>query len=340
VPSGGHIVTGDDIYGGTSRLLSKVAPAAGISVTHVDMCNNDAVRKAMQPNTSLVWMESPTNPRMQVTDLAAVADIARAGGALSMVDNSIMAPTFQQPLALGADISMTSATKFVAGHSDVTAGILSVKGDELADAVYFLQNSEGGGLAPYDCWLCLRGLKTMALRMRQQQSNCVAIARWLEAQPLVTKINYPGLPSDPGYQLQMKQAGGGGSLLSFETGNVDLSKALSHNLNLFKVTVSFGSTTSLVSLPCFMSHASIPKEVRAARGLPDDLVRISAGIEEEADLLQDLEQAMSKACAEVGVSARPMSSQPIISSTFLRQQAAPSSPHVNGIPANFAAGRK
>ena len=179
-----------------------------------------------------------------------------------------------------------------------------------------MQNSEGGGLAPYDCWLCLRGLKTMALRMRAQQSNCMAIAQWLQAHPLVRKINYPGLPTDPGHELHMKQARGGGSLLSFETGNVALSKALSEQLKLFKVTVSFGSTSSLVSLPCFMSHASIPAEVRAARGLPDDLVRISAGIEDEADLLADLEHAMAKACAEVGVSATAAparsSAQPIM----------------------------
>lgn len=256
----------------------------------------------MQPNTSLVWIESPTNPRMQVTDIAACADIARAGGALSMVDNSIMAPVFQSPLALGCDISMTSATKFVAGHSDVTAGILSVRGDELAERVYFLQNSEGGGLAPFDCWLCLRGLKTMALRMERQQANCVAMAKWLQTQPLVTKIHYPGLPSDPGYALQMKQAKGGGSLLSFETGSVAASQAILDETTLFKVTVSFGATNSLVSLPCFMSHASIPAEVRAARGLPDDLVRISAGIEDEDDLIRDLEMAMAKACEEVGVS--------------------------------------
>jgi len=221
-----------------------------------------------------------------------------------------MAPVFQSPLALGADISMTSATKFIGGHSDVTAGILSVRGEELADRVYFLQNSAGGGLAPFDCWLALRGLKTMALRMEQQQENCMAMARWLAAHPLVTKVNYPGLPSDPGYALQMRQASGGGSLLSFETGNVALSKGLADHANLFKVTVSFGSTTSLISLPCFMSHASIPADVRKARGLPDDLVRISAGIENEGDLIADLEQAMAKAAEEAGLSLAPSSSQP------------------------------
>ena len=269
VPSGGHIVTGDDIYGGTSRLLSRVAPDQGISVSNVDMCDLEAVRAAIRPETKLVWLESPTNPRMQVTDVAAVAAIARQHGALSIVDNSIMAPVLQQPLALGADIVMTSATKFVAGHSDVTAGILSVKGEELAERVYFLQNSEGGGLAPFDCWLCLRGLKTMALRMERQQANCVAMAKWLQAQPLVKKIHYPGLPSDPGHALQMQQAKGGGSLLSFETGSVAASQAILDQTTLFKVTVSFGATNSLISLPCFMSHASIPRETRLARGLPD-----------------------------------------------------------------------
>ena len=297
------IVTGDDIYGGTSRLLQKVAPDHGIEVTNVDMMDVDAVQRAIIPGkTKLVWMESPTNPRMQVVDVAAIAGAARAGGALSLVDNSIMAPVLQQPLSLGVDICMTSATKFISGHSDVTAGILSV-GDELAEAVYFLQNSEGGGLAPFDCWLCLRGIKTMALRMERQQQNCEAIAGWLQDQSLIKKINYPGLPTDPGYALQMKQARGGGSLLSFETGNVDASKALVSAAELFKVTVSFGSTTSLISLPCFMSHASIPAEIRAARGLPDDLVRISAGIEAKDDLIADLAQAFAKGEAAAGAGA-------------------------------------
>jgi len=304
VPQGGHIVTGDDIYGGTSRLLQKVAPDHGIEVTNVDMMDVDAVQRAIIPGkTKLVWMESPTNPRMQVVDVAAIAGAARAGGALSLVDNSIMAPVLQQPLSLGVDICMTSATKFISGHSDVTAGILSVAGDELADRVYFLQNSEGGGLSPFDCWLCLRGIKTMALRMERQQQNCEAIAGWLQDQSLIKKINYPGLPTDPGYALQMKQARGGGSLLSFETGNVDASKALVSAAELFKVTVSFGSTTSLISLPCFMSHASIPAEIRAARGLPDDLVRISAGIEAKDDLIADLAQAFAKGEAAAGAGA-------------------------------------
>lgn len=301
VPAGGHIVTGDDIYGGTSRLLANVAPASGVAVSNVDMCDREAVRRAITPHTKLVWMESPTNPRMQIVDIAAIATMARSAGAISMVDNSIMAPIFQQPLALGCDISMTSATKFISGHSDVTAGILSVASEELAKKVYFLQNAEGAGLSPFDCWLCLRGLKTMSLRMERQQANCLAMALWLEKHPAVKRVHYAGLTSHPNYALHARQAAGGGSLLSFETGNVDLSRALSEHLKLFKVTVSFGSTSSLVSLPCFMSHASIPREVRQARGLPDDLVRLSAGIEDEKDLIEDLEQAMAKACSDVGL---------------------------------------
>ena len=261
------------------------------------MTDLDAVRRAMRPNTKLVWMESPTNPRLQITDIAGIASIAKSRGALSLVDNSIMAPIFQQPLSLGVDINMTSATKFIGGHSDVTAGILAVKGEETAQRVAFYQNSEGAGLGPFDCWLLMRGLKTMSLRMERQQQNAMAMAKWLAAHPAVTKINYPGLPTDPGHQLHMSQASGGGTLLSFETNDVDLSKGLSEFTKLFKVTVSFGSTTSLLSLPCFMSHASIPADVRRARGLPDDLVRISAGIEDEKDLIADLAQAMDKSMA-------------------------------------------
>jgi len=331
VPAGGHIVTGDDIYGGTSRLLQRVAPESGIQVSNVDMCDVEAVRRAMQPNTNLVWMESPTNPRMQITDLAAIASIAKSHGALSMVDNSIMAPVFQKPLSLGVDICMTPATKFVAGHSDVTAGILSVVGEELASRVYFLQNSEGGGLAPYDCWLCLRGLKTMALRMERQQQNAMAMAKWLQSHPAITKIAYPGLPTDPSHALHMRQASGGGSLLSFETGNVELSKGLMKHSKLFKVTVSFGSTTSLLSLPCFMSHASIPPEIRRARGLPDDLVRISAGIEDEKDLIADLAQAFDKSCAEAGISLAAMASQPAQVVPQPQMAYAPPQPVFNGV---------
>ena len=217
--------------------------------------------------------------------------MAKEVGALVCVDNSIMTCLYQRPLELGADISMTSATKFVAGHSDVTGGLLAIKGEELAKRVYFFQNAEGSGMAPFECWLAARGLKTMGLRMERQVENCAKLAEWLAAHPKVTKLNYPGLPGHPFADVHDSQAKLGGSLLSFETGDLELSRRIVEETKLFKITVSFGSTNSLISLPCFMSHASIPAEVRAARGLPDDLVRISAGIEDIEDLIADLDAA-------------------------------------------------
>jgi len=316
VGSGHRIVTGDDIYGGTSRLLSQVVPKYNIEVLNVDCCDLAAVEAAIDGNTKLVMIESPTNPRMQIVDIAAISKLAHTKGAkgcIVMVDNSIMAPVFQRPLDLGADISMTSATKFICGHSDVTGGILSVKDPELAKEVYFLQNSMGGGLGPFDCWLCIRGLKTMSLRMERQQHNAVRMADFLKKHPLVTKVNFAGMEGTPGAELHWRQASGQGSMLSFTTGDVNVSQVIVEETKLFKITVSFGNVASLISLPCFMSHASIPAEVRAARGLPDDLVRISAGIEDIDDLLADLAQAMDKAAKvakkaaeEIGTSREKM----------------------------------
>ena len=296
VKAGEHIVAGDDIYGGTSRLLSNVVPAAGVAVTNVDMADLAAVRAAIAPGrTKLVLVESPTNPRMQVCDLKAISELARAAGALVCVDNSFMTPLFQRPLDLGADICMTSGTKYIGGHGDVTLGMLAVRGEELCKRVYFLQNAEGAGLAPMDCWLALRGLKTMGLRLERAAANAARLAAWLARHPLVRRVNYAGLAGTPGAALHNAQAASGGGVLSFTTGDVEVSKAIVEEAKLFKVTVSFGNVVSLISLPCYMSHASIPAEVRAARGLPDDLVRIACGVEDADDLIADLEQAMAKA---------------------------------------------
>lgn len=302
VRTGERIVTGDDIYGGTSRLLDQVVPKVGIEVVHVDMNDLAAVEKAINGGpTTMVMLESPTNPRLQITDIKSISDMAHKKGALVCVDNSIMAPVFQNPLELGADISMTSATKFISGQSDVTGGILTCVGEQLGKDIYFHQNAEGLHLGPFDCWLALRGLKTMSLRMEKQQANTLVLAEWLEAHPLVKFVNYPGLKSNVGYDLHNKQATGTGSILSFSTGNVELSRIIVEQAKLFKITVSFGNTSSLISLPCFMSHASIPAEVRAARGLPDDLVRISTGIEDVSDLVNDLSVAFEIAARESGV---------------------------------------
>jgi cysteine-S-conjugate beta-lyase len=296
VKNGERIVTGDDIYGGTSRLLAQVVPEVGIEVVNVDCTDLKAVEEAINGGpTTMVMLESPTNPRLQCIDVRKICEMAKKKGALVCVDNSIMTATFQNPLELGADISMVSATKFIAGHSDVTGGLLAVKGEELAKRVYFFQNACGTLLGPFDCWLALRGIKTMDLRMKRQQENAMKLAEWIDNHPKVQKVNYPGLKSNPFHDVHFSQATGAGSILSFTTGDVNFSKTIVEETKLFKITVSFGGVTSLISLPCFMSHASIPAEVRAARGLPDDLVRISCGIEDAEDLLNDLKRAFEKA---------------------------------------------
>ncbi|KAK3000989.1 hypothetical protein RJ639_022169 [Escallonia herrerae] len=292
VGTGEEIVAGDDIYGGSDRLLSQVIPKTGIVVKRVNTSDLDEVASAIGPWTKLVWLESPTNPRQQISDICKIAEMAHAHGAIVLVDNSIMSPVLSQPLELGADIVMHSATKFIAGHSDVMAGVLAVKGERLAKDLYFLQNAEGSGLAPFDCWICLRGIKTMALRVEKQQENAQKIAEFLSCHPRVKKVNYAGLPGHPGRSLHYSQAKGAGSVLSFLTGSLALSKHVVETTKYFSITVSFGSVKSLISMPCFMSHASIPAAVREARGLSEDLVRISVGIEDVNDLIADLHRAL------------------------------------------------
>ncbi|KAJ6802668.1 cystathionine beta-lyase, chloroplastic isoform X1 [Iris pallida] len=286
-----EIVAGDDIYGGTDRLLQLVRKR-GVVVKQVNMCDLSEVASAIGPRTRLVWLESPTNPRQQIIDIRKVAELAHSQGALVMVDNSIMSPVLCQPLELGADIVMESATKFISGHSDLMAGVLAVKGQSLAKSIAFLQNAEGTGLAPFDCWLCLRGIKTMSLRVKEQQRSAHMLAEFLSSHPRVKQVYYAGLPSHPGHSLHFSQAKGAGSVLSFLTGSLALSKHIADTVKYFSTTVSFGSVKSLISLPCFMSHASIPAAVREARGLTEDLVRISVGIEDVDDLIVDLDYAI------------------------------------------------
>ncbi|TKY62685.1 Cystathionine beta-lyase [Spatholobus suberectus] len=292
VGTGEEIVAGDDIYGGSDRLLSQVVPRTGVVVKRVNTSDLNEVASAIGPRTKLVWLESPTNPRLQISDIRKIAEMGHSHGALVLVDNSIMSPVLSWPLELGADIVMHSATKFIAGHSDIMAGVLAVKGERLGKELYFLQNAEGSGLAPFDCWLCLRGIKTMTLRIEKQQDNAQKIAEFLASHPRVKKVNYAGLPGHPGRDLHYSQAKGAGSVLSFLTGSLALSKHIVETTKYFSITVSFGSVKSLISMPCFMSHASIPAAVRDARGLTEDLVRVSVGIEDVNDLIADLDNAL------------------------------------------------
>jgi cystathionine beta-lyase len=239
-------------------------------------------------------VESPTNPLLRVIDLRAIAELAHASNALLVVDNSLMSPYLQQPLSLGADIVLHSATKFLCGHADVTGGVVVVRDAKLAEDIYYLQNAEGNALAPFDCFLLQRGLKTLKLRVDAQQRNALAIAEFLAGDPRVERVFYPGLKSDPGYTLQHRQASGAGSVVSFTTRSVAAARAMAEQARMFQICVSFGSLHSTISLPGSMSHASVPPEIAASRELPPELVRISVGIEDVGDLISDLDQALTQ----------------------------------------------
>jgi cystathionine beta-lyase len=305
VSAGDEVIVNDDSYGGTYRLMSKVAAKQGIRVRYVNMAGKAGpmnLEEAINASTRLVMIETPTNPMQRICNIRELARVCHANthseGTLLSVDNTMMSPVLSRPIEYGADIVIHSATKFMCGHSDTMAGAVVVRdmaqGDKtLADALYFYQNAEGTGLAPFDCWLVSRGVKTMALRVQRQQENAVRIVEWLKSVPLVTKVLYAGSPDHPDYDIHMNQASGGGSVICFLTDNTALSEHIVSATKLFKITVSFGSVTSLISLPGKMSHASIPAEVRSAREFPEDLVRISVGIESPDDLIADLQKSMS-----------------------------------------------
>jgi cystathionine beta-lyase len=296
--AGDEILACDDLYGGTYRLFSKIVNRTGVKVRYADACDLPRFAAAITPETRLLYIETPTNPLLRVCDIRALADLAHDHGALLCVDNSAMSPYLQNPLNLGADIVVHSATKYLCGHSDVTAGVVAVRSPELAEQVYFLQNGEGSALGPFDSYLLLRSLKTLKLRLDCQQSSAREIAGHLKTHPAVRHVYYPGLPEHPGYDLHARQARGAGAVISFATRSFDLSRRIAESTGIFRVSVSFGSVNSSISLPGCMSHASIPAEIRGSRGFGADLVRLSIGIEDTGDLIDDLTQAFERAVVE------------------------------------------
>ena len=291
VKAGEEIIAGDDLYGGTVRLLDRIASHQNISVRYVDTTNTIQLRNAITSRTRLILVETPSNPLFRISEISELAAIAKATSTYLAVDNSMLSPVFQQPLNLGADIVVHSATKFLCGHSDVTAGALITNDQTLQQQFAFQQNAEGAGLSPFESWLLLRGLKTLALRVERQNESAGKIARFLQTRPEVAQVFYPGLANHPGSEIHNRQASGNGAVISFTTGDEKLSAEIVETTSLFKVAVSFGSVGSTISLPCRMSHASIPSALRDRLAPPPDLIRLSVGIEDVDDLIADLDRA-------------------------------------------------
>jgi cystathionine beta-lyase/cystathionine gamma-synthase len=294
--AGDHVIAGDDLYGGTYRLFTRVLEKYGLEFTFVDPSDPVSVRAAMRRETRIVWIESPTNPLLRIVDIAAVAAIAHHGGAILVVDNTFATPFFQQPLALGADITVHSATKYLGGHSDLVMGVAVTSRQDLYDELKFLQNASGGVSGPFDSWLLLRGLKTLALRMERHAANALAVARFLEGRPGVARVIYPGLPSHPQHELAQRQMSGFGGIVTVDlAGGEEAARTFLRRSCLFTTAESLGSVESLADHPAIMTHASVPEHLREMAGIGGGLIRLSVGIEDEADLLNDLQRALTSA---------------------------------------------
>jgi len=292
--TGDHVLCCDDVYGGTFRLFDKVFRNFGIELTFIDMTDLERTAAALRPTTKMVWLESPTNPLLKVFDIEAVSRLAHAAGALLVVDNTFMSPYFQKPKRLGADLVVHSVTKYMNGHSDVVGGAILMDRDDLHERLKFLQNAVGGVPGPMDCFLVLRGLKTLHVRMQRHAENAMAIARFLEAHPRVERVIYPGLESHPQHALARRQMSGfGGMITFFIDGGLDDARRFLERVKLFTLAESLGGVESLVEHPAIMTHASIPPEQRRKLGIGDTLIRLSVGIEDLADLKADLEQALA-----------------------------------------------
>jgi cystathionine gamma-lyase len=294
--SGDHVLVGDDVYGGTFRIFDKVLKNFGLEASFLDMTDLAKVRAAVRPTTRMVWMETPSNPMLKVFDIAGVAEIAKKAGAVLAVDNTFATPVLQRPLELGATLAVHSTTKYLNGHSDVVGGAVMTNDDALAEKLHFLQKAVGAVPSPFDCYLVLRGLKTLAVRVRRHVETARSIADWLTSHPQVARVNYPGLPSHPGRALVERQMKGPGGMISFELkGGLEASRAFLRATRLFVCAESLGGVESLAEHPAIMTHASLPEEARKALGIGDGLVRISVGLEDPDDLRADLERGFAAA---------------------------------------------
>ena len=290
--SGDHLVCGENVYGGSHRLMERIYGNLGLRVTFVDMRDVGNIERALTPATRMIYCETPTNPMMNLTDLAAVGDLAQAHGYLYVVDNTFATPYFQRPLEHGADIVLHSTTKYLNGHSDMVGGLLVTSRDDVAERLGFIQNAAGGVPGPMDCWLALRGIKTLPLRMRQHDASGRRIAEWLTRQSRVTRVYYPGLPSHPQHEIACRQMTGFGGMISLDLGDTGRARRFVESTRIFVLAESLGGVESLIGHPASMTHASVPPAMRQAMGLTDSLIRLSCGVEDTEDLIADLDQAL------------------------------------------------
>ncbi len=289
---GDHIVSTDNLYGGSHRLMTRIFEPLGLRFSFVDTRETGSLERAVTPETRMIYCETPTNPMMFLADLRAVGDLAASRGILLAVDNTFATPVFQRPLELGAELVLHSTTKYLNGHSDMVGGLLVTTRDDLAERLGFIQNAAGGVPGPMDCWLALRGTKTLVLRMRQHDANGRQMAEWLASHPRIRKVYYPGLPNHPQHELARRQMGGFGGMVSFDVEDVELARRIVERVRLFQLAESLGGVESLIGHPASMTHASVPLEIRRRIGLTDSLLRLSLGIEEIDDLIADLAQAI------------------------------------------------
>ena len=287
---GDHLITEADLYGGSIRLFENVSVKNGLTFTHVN-CSKEDVEACINTPTKAIYTETPTNPMMNVTDIQKMSEIAKRHGLLLIVDNTFLTPYFQKPLALGADIVIHSGTKFLGGHNDTLAGFAVTNSQEISDRLRFLIKTTGSGLAPFDSWLILRGIKTLPVRLEKAQKNAQAIVEWLQKNPNVTRVCYPGIPGSEGYEISKKQATGFGSMLSFEVRSKELALHVLKHTKLIPFAESLGGTETLLTYPVTQTHADVPEEERLANGITDRVLRLSAGLEDEKDLIADLTQA-------------------------------------------------